>query len=145
MKRWLRRMAALVAGFVVGSVVNMALVKAGPLLVPAPGGVDTSTMEGLKATMHLFGPQHFVFPFLAHALGTFAGALVACLLAPDRTAGPAYGVGVLFLAGGIAASAMLPAPLWFIALDVLLAYLPMAWLAQRLVRGPRAAAATPGG
>lgn len=37
--------------------------------------------------------------------------------------------GVLYLCGGIAASLMIPAPAWFIALDLLLAYLPMAWLA----------------
>jgi hypothetical protein len=30
--------------------------------------------------MHLFEPRHFIFPFLAHSLGTFAGAFVATLL-----------------------------------------------------------------
>ena len=29
-------------------------------------------------------------------------------------------------------AAVVPAPAWFIALDLLLAYLPMAWLATRL-------------
>ena len=33
------------------------------------------------------------------------------------------------LCGGVAASFMIPAPAWFIALDLLAAYLPMAWLA----------------
>ena len=41
-------------------------------------------------------------------------------------------IGVIFLCGGIAASFMIPAPGWFIALDLLAAYLPMAWLAVRI-------------
>jgi len=36
---------------------------------------------------------------------------------------------VFFLCGGVMASVMIPAPSWFIATDLLLAYLPMAWLA----------------
>jgi hypothetical protein len=43
-----------------------------------------------------------------------------------------YTVSTLFLAGGIAASVMIPAPAWFKALDLTIAYLPMAWLATRL-------------
>jgi hypothetical protein len=44
----------------------------------------------------------------------------------------------MFLLGGIANVAMLPAPLWFSALDLLLAYLPMAWLGHTIVtRGLR--------
>jgi hypothetical protein len=37
-------------------------------------------------------------------------------------------VGVVFLAGGIAATFMIPAPTWFMVLDVVVAYLPMAYL-----------------
>src|SRR5690606_30513718 len=69
MKHWVRNVAAVVAGLVVGSVVNMAIVAAGPALVPPPAGVDTATAEGLAAGIHLFQPKHFLSPFLAHALG----------------------------------------------------------------------------
>jgi len=41
-------------------------------------------------------------------------------------------VGALFLAGGIAASFMIPAPTWFIVLDLVGAYIPMAWLGARI-------------
>jgi len=54
---------------------------------------------------------------------------VAWWIAGSHKARFAYAVGVVLLAGGIAASSMIPAPGWFIALDLLLAYLPMAWLA----------------
>lgn len=140
MHRGIRLVLAAVAGFVAGSVVNMGLIMLGGALVPPPAGTDTSTMEGLQAALPLFGPQHFLFPFLAHALGTLAGALLATWLTPGRTSGPAWAVGVLFLLGGTANAFLLPAPAWFIAADLLLAYLPMAWLGHRLAgRAPSTA------
>ena len=128
----LRLVLAVVAGFIVGSLVNMALVSLSPSVIPPPAGAVMTTPEGLKAAMPLLEPRHFVFPFLAHSLGTFVGALVAILLAPGRSSGPGWVVGVLFLLGGVAAAFMIPAPLWFIALDLIAAYLPAGWLAQRL-------------
>ncbi|AOH35805.1 hypothetical protein BGP89_05070 [Luteimonas sp. JM171] len=129
MKHWLRNIAAVVAGFIVGSAVNMGIIALGPMLVPPPAGVDMTTPEGLAAGMHLLAPKHFLAPFLAHALGTLAGALTAYLVAGTRKEAFALVIGLLFLVGGIAAAFMIPAPAWFIAADLVLAYLPMAWLA----------------
>jgi len=128
----LRAVLAVVLGFVAGSAVNMGLITLSPLIIPPPPGADVTTMEGLRSSLHLFEPRHFVFPFLAHAVGTFVGAFVAAALAPGRSATPAYVVGGLFLLGGIANVLMLPAPAWFSALDLLLAYLPAAWLGNTL-------------
>lgn len=44
----------------------------------------------------------------------------------------AYLVSFLFLAGGIANVIMLPAPMWFSTLDLVVAYLPSAWLGHTL-------------
>jgi hypothetical protein len=90
--------------------------------------VDVNSAESLRKAMHLFKPRHFFMPFLAHALGTLVGALAAFLIAATYKAPIAYVIGVIFLCGGVAASFMIPAPIWFIALDLLAAYLPMAWL-----------------
>jgi hypothetical protein len=127
----LRNVLAILGGVVIGSGVNMALILLGPTLIPPPPGVDVSNAESLARAMPLFQPRHFVMPFLAHALGTFAGALSAYLIAASHKARFAFAIGAFFLAGGVAASFMIPAPAWFIALDLLLAYLPMAWLGSR--------------
>ncbi len=123
-----RNVLAVIAGLVVGSLVNMGLVAVGGVVVPAPAGADTTSMEAMQASMHLFEPKHFLFPFLAHALGTLIGAFVAAKFAATRKLAMAFVVGGLFLLGGILAVLMLPAPLWFEALDLVAAYLPMAWL-----------------
>ena len=138
MPKLLRNMLAVLAGIVIGAAVNMALITLAPTLIPPPAGVDVSNPESLSKGMHLFGPRHFVMPFLAHAIGTLAGALAAYLIAASPRNRMAYAIGAVFLVGGIAASLMIPAPAWFIALDLLLAYIPMAWLATRIgARVPR--------
>jgi hypothetical protein len=134
MPKFLRMFLAVLLGVVIGSVVNMALIKVSGKVIPPPTGADVTTMQGLKTSLHLFEPKHFIFPFLAHALGTFVGALVASFLAPAKSVFPAYVVGGLFLLGGIANAFMLPAPAWFIAADLILAYLPAAWLGQALAQ-----------
>ena len=132
MPKLLRNILAVMVGIVIGSAVNMVLILAGPSIIAPPAGVDMSDADGLKAGMHLLEPRHFVVPFLAHAIGTLAGAIAAYLIAASQKVLIAFAIGVVFLAGGVAASFMIPAPTWFIALDLLAAYLPMAWLATRI-------------
>lgn len=131
----LKNILAFIAGAVAGSVVNMGLIMVSGSIIPPPEGADNTTMEGLKASMHLFQPKHFLFPFLAHALGTLAGAFVAASIAASHKMKLALGVGVFFLLGGIANVVMLPSPLWFTVVDLVGAYIPMAWLAGRLAGG----------
>jgi predicted lysophospholipase L1 biosynthesis ABC-type transport system permease subunit len=127
-----RNILAVVVGLVIGGFVNMALVMVSPSLIPPPAGVDVNDPASLARGIHLFEPQHFIMPFLAHALGTLVGALVAYRIAATYRMQIAYVIGAVFLCGGVAASFMIPAPAWFIALDLLAAYLPMAWLGIQL-------------
>ena len=137
----IRVVVAVVLGLVVGMAVNGGLIMASSHVIAPPAGADVTTMEGLKASLHLFEPRHFLFPFLAHALGTLAGAFTASLIAAPRGKWPALGVGALFLTAGIANVVMLPAPMWFNATDLLLAYLPFAWLGHWLAPARAGAAA----
>lgn len=130
----LRCVLAVVLGLVVGSVVNMALVMLGGHVVAPPPGADLATVEGLRAALPAMRPVHFLFPFLAHAVGTLAGAYVATRVASCYKRGAALAVGALFFAGGIMAARMIPAPAWFIVADLALAYFPFAWLGYVLGR-----------
>ena len=128
----LRNVLAVVAGLVIGGGVNMALIMISPSVIPPPAGVDVTDAVSLSGSIHLFEPRHFVMPFLAHALGTLVGAFAAYSIAGSHRLAFALAIGVLNLCGGIAAAFMIPAPAWFIALDLLAAYIPMAWLGARL-------------
>lgn len=125
---FIRNILAVIVGLALGAVVNMLLITYGPYLIPQPAGVDVSDAQSIASSMHLYGPEHFVTPFLAHALGTLVGAFAAYLIAASHRSIFAYTIGVAFLAGGILATFMIPAPLWFLVVDLSVAYLPMAWL-----------------
>ena len=132
MNKTIQNILAVITGIIVGSVVNMRIVMISGFVIPPPEGVDVTNMEGLKASLHLFKPKHFVMPFLAHALGTLTGALLAGIIASNHKMKFSLGVGAFFLIGGIANVFMLPSPTWFAILDLMGAYVPMAWLGGKL-------------
>lgn len=134
-----KRVFAILAGVAVGMIVNMGLIMISGSIIPLPEGADPSSMESLKATMHLFEPKNFIFPFLAHALGTLAGAIVAALIAPKHKIRFALGIGAFFLLGGITNVIMLSAPMWYNVVDLVFAYLPMGWLGGKIASGNKTA------
>lgn len=127
----LKSILAIIVGWIVGSVVNMGLINVGMAIFPLKG-VDASDLEAMATALANAKPIQFLFPFLAHALGTLSGAFVAALIAPSHKMRYAFVIGGLFLLGGIAVNYMIPGPAWFTALDILLAYLPMAWLGGKI-------------
>jgi hypothetical protein len=131
----LRNILAILAGLIIGSVVNMGVLILGGSIIPPPEGVDVTNMESLATSIHLFGPINFVFPFLAHAIGTLVGAFLATIIAANHKMKFALAIGALFLIGGIINAFMIPAPSWFIVADLLVAYIPMAWIAAKIAGG----------
>jgi len=129
MVKLLKNFVAVVGGIAVGSAVNMGIILLGGHVIPPPEGADVTTMEGLQEAMRHFQPQHFLMPFLAHAVGTFIGAFFAGIIAVNHKIMYALLVSLFFLAGGIINVMILPSPIWFSVLDLVLAYIPMGYLA----------------
>ncbi|MEO8574788.1 MAG: hypothetical protein ABI481_12535, partial [Pyrinomonadaceae bacterium] len=127
-----RNILAVIVGILVGSLVNGALINLGHSVVPLPVGTNVDTMEGLRVAMQSFGPEQFIFPFLAHSIGTFVGALLATIIAATHKMKIAIAIGVVFLIGGIGAGIYLHAPLWYDAIDFIFAYIPVAWIGAKL-------------
>lgn len=128
----LRNTLVVIAGLIAGGIVNMGIIMISGSIIPAPNGVDVTTMKGLKEVMHLFEPKHFLFPFLAHAIGTLIGAIIASKLAATKQKSMALIVGFIFLIGGSINVYMLPSPMWFNAIDLIGAYIPMAIIGWKL-------------
>ena len=131
----LKNILSVLAGLIVGSLVNMGIVMLSGSFIPPPEGGDVTTMEGLKASIHLFEPKHFLMPFLAHAFGTLVGAFVAAKIAVNRHMIMAVLVGTFFFIGGAINVFLLGGPLWFSALDLTVAYIPMSLLGWKLAGG----------
>ena len=127
-----RIILAILSGIFLGSVVNMGIINLSGSIIPPPNGADLTTVEGITSAMHLMEPKHFLMPFLAHAFGTITGAFVAALITKKNEMSIAMFIGVVFLLGGITSVMMLPSPLWFTLTDLIVAYLPMAYIGARL-------------
>ena len=128
----LKNALAVIVGIIAGSVANMALVVVGPAIIPPPDGVDVTNMESIRSSLHMFEFKHFVFPFLAHALGTLAGAYLAVVMSASRGMAAAMVVGGFFLICGIINAVSIASPTLFAVVDLVGAYIPMAWIGARL-------------
>ena len=124
----MRLVLAIIAGVVVGSIVNMGLVLLGGQVVPPPDGVDPANVDSIKNSIASYEGKHFVFPFLAHAVGTLVGAITAYLIAVEHKMLASLTIGGVFLIGGISMANMIPQPTWFTILDLVFAYIPMGFL-----------------
>lgn len=127
----LKNTLAVVAGIFVGSLVNLGIISLGGALIPPPAGFDGSNIENIAENLKLLKPVHFLAPWLAHAVGTLAGAFIAARVGASHPMRLGLGVGAFFLLGGITMLAMIGGPLWFAVLDLVGAYLPMAYLGGR--------------
>ncbi len=132
----LRNILAVILGWAGGSAVNMGLVMAGHAILPVEG-LDPNNMEAMAEIMPSLSAEYFIFPFLAHALGTLVGGMIAGLVAASHHMKFALGIGLLFLIGGITVSFLIPAPMWFTGLDLILAYLPTAWIGGKIAANLR--------
>ena len=133
MKIKVRNILAIIIGWFIGSAVNMGLIETGHTLIPIEG-LDPNDMKALAKVMPTLSAKFFIFPFLAHALGTLVGAIVAGWIATSHKMKFSLAIGVLFLLGGIVISFMLPAPIWFIACDIIIAYIPMAFIGGKIAK-----------
>ena len=136
MNKIVRNVLAVITGIILGSAVNMGIIMLQGYFIALPEGVDVTNTESLQSSMHLFGPKHFIFPFLAHAIGTLAGAYLSARIAASHKMKFALGIGIFFLIGGISMVFMMPAPVWFVVLDLSVAYIPTGWLGGRLATKP---------
>jgi hypothetical protein len=74
MKPIVKNILAVIVGLIAGSLVNMGIIMISGSIIPPPEGVDNTTMEGLKAGMHLFQPIHFFISVSGPCNRNFCGS-----------------------------------------------------------------------
>ena len=141
MRSVLRSVFAVVAGFVVATIVMMAVESAnGRLLYPelgklASGMTDREAIRNLLASAPVGA---FLVVAFGWALGSFAGGCTAAWIAGRSPVAHALGVGGLLILAGVANNLMIPPPLWFWIVG-LVVLLPAAYAGARLAPRPRQA------
>ena len=131
----LKRTLVIFISLFAGAMLNGAIINISSKVIAPPKGFDLTTAEGLQAAMSHMGPEHFLFPFLAHALGTLLSALLITRFLTSQQFIFSMMAGILFLLGGVSMVIMLPdTPIWFVLLDLIVAYIPMAYFGNRIAR-----------
>ena len=133
MKKIITNIVAVLIGLFIGAFINGGIINISGDIIAPPPGANLKTMEGLIHAMSIMEPKHFIMPFLAHALGTFFGAVLCTLIARSYQMILALSIGLAFFIGGFMMVFQLPAPLWFDLIDLIFAYFPMAWLGYKIV------------
>ena len=129
----IRNILAFVLGVIAGGVFNMALVTLSNVVYPLPKGIDPNDFEAFRAHVEANGlaTGALIIVLVAHAGGSIVSGFVCGLIAMRPWYLAATILGILWTCGGVAMLMMLPAPIWFVVVDILL-YVPAALLGVKL-------------
>ena len=125
MQLLLKNFGILIIGIIIGMLVNMGLIVIGGIIFPIE-----QNFEPMNAISWDF--KYFIFPLLAHSIGTLSGVFIATKLLKNYQIIISSIIGLFFFSGGIYMVLILPAPNWFICLDLIVCYMPMAFLGWKI-------------
>ena len=125
MKQTLKNIGIIILGIIIGMIVNIGLIILGGTIFVLPENFEP--MNAMNWDI-----KYFIFPFLAHSIGTLSGAFVVTKLSKKYNIIMPLIVGLYFLSGGIYMVTIFPAPTWFISLDIIVSYIPMALLGWKI-------------
>ncbi|TQD40243.1 hypothetical protein [Haloflavibacter putidus] len=127
-----KNIIGILLGIFVGGLVNMSLVLISASLITETAGFDITGASGLQTIPDLYESPQFLLPLLAHVLGTFIATLLSVLIAEDNLFKVSFITVLFFFGGGIVNAISVPAPTWFIGLDLVVAYFPAGYLGYLL-------------
>ena len=125
MKQILKNIGIIILGIVIGMIINMLLIIIGGVIFTPSGNFEPMNAMNWDC-------KYFIFPFLAHSIGTLSGAFIVSKLSKKTNIIMPLIVGLYFLFGGLYMVTILPAPTWFVLLDIILCYIPMALLGWKV-------------
>ena len=129
-----RRIAAVLLGLLAGFVVVALIESISSVVYQPPTDLDFNDLDAMREFVATLPTGAFVFVLLAHLCGSFIAGFVCVLVAKERWNAGSLGLGVFFLLAGIANLVMIPHPMWFGVIDVLL-YLPAAFAGGAVASG----------
>ena len=97
----LRNILAVIVGLVVCMAVNGFLIALSSSVIPLPEGINPNDAKSIADNIDRYEVKHFIFPFLAHGLGSLIGAYIAAQVAATHKMIFAVVIGVVHMIGGI--------------------------------------------
>lgn len=131
----LRCIVGVICGAVAGAVFNMAVIMLSWMMYPLPEGTSMSDPEAMKTYIQSLPAAAFLIILVAHAGGALVGGFVAALIARRSALVVGAIVGGVFLLGGVMNAMSIPAPVWFVIVD-LISYVPSGVIGAKMAPRP---------
>ena len=128
----LRSIIAVIAGLIAGSIVIYLIELAGHALYPPPELFDPMDREAAKEMMDAAPIGSLLMVILAYLVGSFAGGAVAALVPAKSRLSHSLATGLILMVFGIINLVLLPHPVWFWVLS-LIVFVPFAFLGGQAV------------
>lgn len=122
----LKKILAVVAGIIVGSICVWAVETLNHVLYPYPEGMKPGDMEGFKAYIETLPFLGKFMVIIGYALGALVSGFIATKISKDGKPTAALICGVIFLFFTIYNMTVLPTPIWFWILGILVWILVLA-------------------
>ena len=116
----LRSAGAVIAGLVVAMLAAAGVEAMSAVLHPFPPGADPTDLETCRLHVSRYPAGVLLLCGLGWGIGVFASTWVATRLGSQRHVAHGIAVGALLLGAAVTNMAMLPYPLWFWALNLVL-------------------------
>ena len=133
MPNQIRNIIALMVAIMAAAMITFLIITFGHAIIPPPDLIDTNDFESIKSNFHLFQTKHFIFPLLAHAMGTLVAAFLVALLAANHQFRLALGIGVLFMLASLWLAFRIGHFNWIGVVEIM-QYIPFSILGYRLWR-----------
>ena len=114
----IRKIAAVVVGILLTSLVVGLVQQLGHYLYPLPAGTDPNDPEAIKKYVENAPFLAVFFVIISYAVGAFTGGFVSTKIANDGKKIYALIIGVLFLFTSIYMMVTIPSPIWFWILGI---------------------------
>lgn len=130
----MKKLLFFLIALILGAIFNSIILNVGMKIITPPEGFDMNNPLQLAKAMKVMEVRHFLFPFLAHALGTLLGVIFFTYFSKSNKLFFPILISGLFFAGGLYMVLILPSPMWFNILDLVLAYFPMAYIGYHIAK-----------
>lgn len=114
----IRKILAVVAGMIVGSVGVWIIERLGHALYPFPAGLRPDDLEGFKSYVESLPFMGKFIVILGYALGASLSGFISTKVAKDGKPTAAIICGIIFIFFTIYNMIMLPTPIWFWILGI---------------------------
>lgn len=115
-----RRILAVVGGLLTGAICISLMEMLGHFLYPLPAGVKTTDVEAFKAYVSTLPFAALLLVLVGYSLGAVVSGFISTKIANDGKSRYAIICGVFFLLATVYNMYMLPTPIWFWILGIVL-------------------------